>query len=160
MHITRDQVTKMVWYWVGGASRRLRKSSLSSSTLYLSRSIFNPLSSTTSHPTPNPNYLKPFRPQYNRFTPIPTLEFFKFDWGFRFVAHISRSARRIGVTMEGQDCHLPSQRCLGSTCICRNMLAHMLTLLASISPLGPGSLLGLVCGTATTFFCVHVLSNT
>ncbi|GMY33312.1 4-hydroxybenzoate polyprenyltransferase, mitochondrial-like [Fagus crenata] len=81
----------MAWYWVGGASRRLRKSSLSSSTLYLSRSIFNPLSSTTSHPTPNPNYLKPFRPQYNQFTPIPTLEFFKSDWGFRFVAHISSS---------------------------------------------------------------------
>ncbi len=81
----------MAWYWVGGASRRLRKSSLSSSTLYLSRSIFNPLSSTTSRPTPNPNYLKPFRPQYNQFTPIPTLEFFKSDWGFRFVAHISSS---------------------------------------------------------------------
>uniref|UniRef100_A0A2N9EBT0 Reverse transcriptase domain-containing protein n=1 Tax=Fagus sylvatica TaxID=28930 RepID=A0A2N9EBT0_FAGSY len=83
----------MAWYWVGGASRRLRKSSLSSSTLYLSRSIFNPLSSTTSHPTPNPNYLKPFRPQYNQFTPIPTLESFKSDWGFRFVAHISSSVK-------------------------------------------------------------------
>ena len=35
---------------------------------------------------------------------------------------------------------------LGLTCICRNMFNLMLVSLASISPLGLGSLLGLVCG--------------
>ena len=40
------------------------------------------------------------------------------------------------------------RRCLllGLTCICQNMFNLMLVSLASISPLGLGSLLGLVCG--------------
>ena len=76
----------------GGAlrMRRLQKSSLSSSSFYLSRSIFNPLSpppptTTTFYqiPIPNPNYS-------NTFT--PTSEIFKFGCDFRSFAHISTSS--------------------------------------------------------------------
>ncbi|KAM3746215.1 hypothetical protein ACB098_06G186400 [Castanea mollissima] len=73
--------------------RRLQKSSLSSSSssFYLARSIFNPLSSpppptTTAFyqtPIPNPNYSNPF---------TPASEIFKFGCGFRSFAHISTSS--------------------------------------------------------------------
>ena len=86
----------MARYLAGGAfrMRRLQKSSLSSSSFYLARSIFNPLSSpppppppttTTFYqiPIPNPNYS-------NTFT--PTSEIFKFGCDFRSFAHISTSS--------------------------------------------------------------------
>ena len=85
----------MAQYLAGGALRvcRLQKSSLSSSSFYLARSIFNPLSSPPPPPTttttfyqipiPNPNYS-------NTFT--PTSEIFKFGCDFRSVAHISTSS--------------------------------------------------------------------
>ncbi|KAK7856735.1 4-hydroxybenzoate polyprenyltransferase [Quercus suber] len=69
----------MARYLAGGAlrMRRLQKSSLSSSSFYLARSIFNPLSS------PPTNYS-------NAFT--PTSEIFKFGRDFRSFAHISTSS--------------------------------------------------------------------
>ena len=84
----------MARYLSGGAfrMRRLQKSSLSSSSFYLARSIFNPLSSPPPPPTtttfyqipiPNPNYS-------NTFT--PTSEIFKFGCDFRSFAHISTSS--------------------------------------------------------------------
>ena len=86
----------MARYLASGAlrMRRLQKSSLSSSSFYLARSIFNPLSSsppppptttTTFYqiPIPNPNYS-------NTFT--PTSEIFKFGCDFRSFAHISTSS--------------------------------------------------------------------
>ena len=84
----------MARYLASGAlrKRRLQKSSLSSSSFYLARSIFDPLSSsppppptTTFYqiPIPNPNYS-------NTFT--PTSEIFKFGCDFRSFAHISTSS--------------------------------------------------------------------
>jgi 4-hydroxybenzoate polyprenyltransferase len=153
----------MVWYWVGGASRRLRKSSLSSSTLYISRSIFNPLSSTTSHPTPNPNYLKPFRPQYNRFTPIPTLEFFKFDWGFRFIAHISSSVKECKENRSGNGGLGPSPSKSEVSWIDLYLPKHArpYAYLARLNkPIGTWLLAWPCMWYGYYFFFVHVLSNT
>ena len=84
----------MARYLAGEAlrMRRLQKSSLSSSSFYLARSIFNPLSPPPPPPTtttfyqipiPNPNYS-------NTFT--PTSEIFKFGCDFRSFAHISTSS--------------------------------------------------------------------
>ncbi|XP_075668232.1 4-hydroxybenzoate polyprenyltransferase, mitochondrial-like [Castanea sativa] len=88
----------MARYLASGASRmrRLQKSSLSSSSFYLARSIFNPLSSSSppppppttttafyQTPIPNPNYSNPF---------TPASEIFKFGCGFRSFAHISTSS--------------------------------------------------------------------
>ncbi|KAF3964805.1 hypothetical protein CMV_010943 [Castanea mollissima] len=89
----------MAWYLAGGAlrMRRLQKSSLSSSSsFYLARSIFNPLSSPSPPPPPSPPtttfYQIPIpNPNYsNTFT--PTSEIFKCGCDFRFFAHISTSS--------------------------------------------------------------------
>ena len=86
----------MARYLASGAlrKRRLQKSSLSSSSFYLARSIFDPLSSpppppptttTTFYqiPIPNPNYSNTFP---------PASEIFKFGCDFRSFAHISTSS--------------------------------------------------------------------
>uniref|UniRef100_A0A7N2ME46 4-hydroxybenzoate polyprenyltransferase n=1 Tax=Quercus lobata TaxID=97700 RepID=A0A7N2ME46_QUELO len=84
----------MARYLAGGAlrMRRLQKSSLSSSSFYLARSIFNPLSSPPPPPPPTTFYKIPItNPNYpNTFT--PTSEVFKFGRDFRSFAHISTSS--------------------------------------------------------------------